>query len=71
GPLGMTAVVLKAADSVIVKKRSIEADQNPGGLYIIGGYAETGKGFDTVNLFPEIARDIAEEIAVSALTRSA
>ncbi|TBE75631.1 hypothetical protein [Rhizobium ruizarguesonis] len=70
-PLGMTAVVLTADDSVIVTKRSLAADQNPGGLYLIGGYAEPGKGFDTVDLFQEVAREIAEEIAVSDLTRSA
>ncbi|CDM61018.1 MULTISPECIES: hypothetical protein [Rhizobium] len=70
-PLGMTAVVLTADDGVIVTKRSLSADQNPGGLYLIGGYAEPGKGSDTVDLFQEVAREIAEEIAVSDLTRSA
>ncbi|MCQ1574957.1 NUDIX hydrolase [Neorhizobium galegae] len=70
-PLGMTAVVLTADDCVIVTKRSLMADQNPGGLYLIGGYAEPCKGSDTVDLFQEVAREIAEEIAVFDLTRSA
>ena len=70
-PLGMTAIVLTADDGVIVTKRSLAADQNPGGLYLIGGYAEPAKDSDTVDLFQEVARDIAEEIAVSDLIRSA
>jgi 8-oxo-dGTP pyrophosphatase MutT (NUDIX family) len=67
----MTAVILTVDDAVIVAKRSLAADQNPGGLYFIGGYAEPGKDAETVDLFQDVAREIAEEIAVSDLIRSA
>ncbi|SOC38787.1 hypothetical protein SAMN05892877_105263 [Rhizobium subbaraonis] len=69
-PLGMTVVVLTADDCAIVTRRSLTAEQNPGGLYFVGGYAEPN-GSKTVDLFQEAAREIAEEIAVSDLIRSA
>lgn len=69
-PLGMTAVVLTADDCAIVTRRSLDADQNPGGLYFVGGYAQPTGGSDSVDLFDDAAREIAEEIAVSDLSRS-
>ncbi|SIR01449.1 hypothetical protein SAMN05880590_110131 [Rhizobium sp. RU35A] len=70
-PLGMTALVVTADDHVIVTRRSLTADQNPGALYLIGGYAEPPEVDGSVDLFQEIAREIAEEIAVTDLVRSA
>jgi hypothetical protein len=69
-PLGMTAVVLTADAQVIVTRRSLAAEQNPGGLYLIGGYAEPAEGFDQLDLTLEIAREIEEEIAVKDLDRA-
>lgn len=69
-PLGLTAIVLTGDGNVIVTKRSLLADQNPGGLYLIGGYAEPGESDGPVDLFNEIAREVEEEIAVRDVTRS-
>jgi hypothetical protein len=68
-PLGLTALVVTADQHVIVTKRSLTAEQNPGALYFVGGYAEPAAG-ETVDLFEEAAREIAEEIAVTDLLRS-
>jgi 8-oxo-dGTP pyrophosphatase MutT (NUDIX family) len=70
-PLGMTALVLTRDNTVIVTKRSLSADQNPGALYFIGGYAEPAEDGDTVDLFGEAAREAMEEVAVADLKRSA
>lgn len=70
-PLGMTAVVLSADRQVIVTRRSLVADQNPGALYLIGGYADPPQGDGKLDLFLEIAREIREELAVTDLVRSA
>ncbi|WP_246651683.1 NUDIX hydrolase [Rhizobium laguerreae] len=69
-PLGLTAIVLTADGNVIVTKRSLLADQNPGGLYLIGGYAEPGDSDGPVDIFNEIAREVEEEIAVGDVSRS-
>jgi 8-oxo-dGTP pyrophosphatase MutT (NUDIX family) len=69
-PLGLTAIVLTTDGNVIVTKRSLLADQNPGGLYLIGGYAEPGESDGRVDLFNEIAREVEEEIAVRDVSRS-
>jgi hypothetical protein len=69
-PLGMTAVVLTADAQVIVTRRSLAAEQNPGGLYLIDGYAEPVQGSDRLDLTLEIAREIEEEIAVTDLDRA-
>lgn len=69
-PLGMTAIVTTADRQAIVTRRSLSADQNPGALYFVGGYAEPRGAGDTVNLFDDAAREIAEEIAVTDLDRA-
>lgn len=56
--------------SGMVTKRSLLADQNPGGLYLIGGYAEPGESDGPVDIFNEIAREVEEEIAVGDVSRS-
>ncbi|WP_245506437.1 NUDIX hydrolase [Rhizobium sp. PP-F2F-G48] len=70
-PLGLTAVVLTSDDQVIVTVRSLSADQNPGALYLVGGYAEPGDIPGTVDLFQDVAREIDEELAVGDLRRAA
>ncbi len=67
-PLGLTALVVTADQRVIVTKRSLTAEQNPGALYFVGGYAEPATG-ENIDLFDEAAREIAEEIAVTDLQR--
>ncbi|WP_017965488.1 hypothetical protein [Rhizobium leguminosarum] len=69
-PLGLTAIVLTSDGKVIVTKRSLLADQNPGGLYLIGGYAEPGESDGPVDLFNEIAREVEEEISVGDVAPS-
>jgi len=68
-PLGLTVVLITADQQVIVTKRSLTAEQNPGALYLVGGYAEPAAGEET-DLFEEAARELAEEIAVTDLDRS-
>jgi hypothetical protein len=70
-PLGMTAIVTTADHQAIVTRRSLTADQNPGALYFVGGYAEPRRIGDTVDLFADVAREVAEEIAVTDLDRGA
>lgn len=69
--LGMTAIVLTADRYAIVTRRSLSADQNPGALYFVGGYAEPPERGDAVDLFGEIAREVVEEVAVTDLIRQA
>ncbi|WFU07164.1 hypothetical protein QA648_35245 (plasmid) [Rhizobium sp. CB3171] len=66
----MTAIVLTKDRSIIVTKRSLSADQNPGALYFVGGYADAPDEGDVVDLFNEAAREVMEEIAVADLSRS-
>lgn len=68
-PLGLTVVLITADQQVILTKRSLTAEQNPGALYLVGGYAEPAAGEET-DLFEEAARELAEEIAVTDLDRS-
>lgn len=70
-PLGMTAMVSTRDNQLLVTKRSLSTDQNPGALYFIGGYAEPPERGNTVDIFSEAAREVMEEIAVSDLSRSA
>lgn len=69
-PIGLTVVLMTADQQVILTKRSLTADQNPGGLYLIGGYAEPAAS-EGIDLFDEAARELAEEVAVTDISRSA
>nr|WP_184396615.1 NUDIX hydrolase [Rhizobium sp. BK650] len=68
-PLGLTVVLITADQQVITTKRSLAAEQNPGALYFVGGYAEPATG-EEIDLFDEAARELAEEIAVTDIERS-
>ncbi len=68
-PLGLTIILVTGDQQVIVTKRSLTAEQNPGALYLIGGYAEPGAS-EEVDLFDEAARELAEEVAVTDIERS-
>lgn len=69
-PLGLTAIVRTADDQIIVTVRSLTADQNPGALYLIGGYAEPAEQDGYIDLFNEAKREVEEEIAVRDIDRS-
>ncbi|TBC66958.1 NUDIX hydrolase [Rhizobium ruizarguesonis] len=69
-PLGLTAIVRTADDQIIVTVRSLTADQNPGALYLIGGYAEPAERDGPIDLFDEAKREVEEEIAVTDIDRS-
>lgn len=68
-PLGLTVVLVTADQHVIVTRRSLTAEQNPGALYLIGGYAEPAEG-EEIDLFDEAARELAEEVAVTDIDRA-
>lgn len=70
-PIGLTAIVRTVDDQIIVTVRSLTADQNPGALYLIGGYAEPCESDGPVDLFDEAKREVEEEIAVFDIDRSA
>ncbi len=66
-PLGVT-ILLKTADQmVIASRRSLTAEQNPGLLYFIGGYAHPRDVLDASSDFSlqTIIRESAEELAVN------
>ncbi|OLP57028.1 hypothetical protein BJF92_21205 [Rhizobium rhizosphaerae] len=67
-PLGLTAAVLAVDGQLILTRRNLTAEQNPGCLYLVGGYAEPGST-GTVDLLAEAAREVAEELAVTDLLR--
>ncbi|WP_252193145.1 hypothetical protein [Rhizobium sp. CSW-27] len=69
-PLGLTALVLTADEQVIVTRRSLTAEQNPGALYLIGGYALPPQEDGELDHLQEIAREVEEEIAVTDLVAS-
>lgn len=70
-PLGLTVIVRTADDQIIVTVRSLTAEQNPGALYLVGGYAEPTEEDGPVDLFNEAKREVEEEIAVTDIDRSA
>src|SRR5437588_11583941 len=39
-PLGITVAALSSDDMIVITRRSVNAEQNPGMPYFIGGYAE-------------------------------
>ncbi|RWD63936.1 MAG: NUDIX hydrolase [Mesorhizobium sp.] len=68
-PIGLTLLVATADDQVLVTQRSLQAEQNPGGLYFVGGFAEPLADDGAVDLFGEATRELVEEIALVEICR--
>lgn len=64
-PLGLTVLLLSADDHLIITQRSLTAEQNPGGLYFVGGYAEPALQNGEIDLFAEACREVEEELGLA------
>jgi hypothetical protein len=69
-PLGITVLVVSRDNQLILTQRSLMAEQNPGAVYFVGGYAEPSQVDANLNVFFEAAREVQEEIAVDDLKQS-
>lgn len=65
-PLGMTIVPVGADNKLVITRRSLQLEQNPGGLYFIGGYIESGVDApgSTVTIWQDVVRELQEELNV-------
>ncbi len=63
-PLGLTVLLVSRDNHLVLTQRSLTAEQNPGGLYFVGGYAEPIARDGEINLFEEAAREVKEELGV-------
>ncbi|MGR9138693.1 NUDIX domain-containing protein (plasmid) [Rhizobium leguminosarum] len=66
-PLGLTVLLVSRDGKLLLTQRSLSAEQNPGAVYFIGGYAEPPKIDGNVDLFSEAAREVREEVGVEDL----
>lgn len=64
-PIGVTVIVLSRDEKVLVSTRSDAAEQNPGALYFVGGYASFRDEPDETCFFADARREVFEETAVS------
>jgi 8-oxo-dGTP pyrophosphatase MutT (NUDIX family) len=64
-PLGLTVLLLGSDNRLILTQRSLNAEQNPGGLYFIGGYAEPNEFAGDLDIFDEACREVVEEIGLA------
>lgn len=68
-PIGITSVVVSSDGVAVVTKRSEKADQNPGMLYFVGGYAEGVSDEVLPDAIGENAvREIEEELGIGGVT---
>ena len=63
-PIGTTSIVLSSDLNVVASLRSLKADQNPGALYYLGGFAEFSDD-GTFDLFDNAEREVVEEIGLA------
>lgn len=65
-PLGMTVIPVTEEGKIVVTRRSLRLEQNPGSLYFIGGYIESGvdKFGTEVTIWQDIKREVKEELNV-------
>lgn len=69
-PLGLTVIAISIDQRVLVSQRSEHADQNPGQLYFIGGYASFCDGAGLNSLIDDCLRELHEEIGLCGIARS-
>lgn len=70
-PMGITIVALSNDGHVLVTKRALDAEQNPGALYFVGGYADAQDEDGPIDLFAEAERELREETGEVEVDRSA
>ena len=70
-PLGVTVVAISKDEKVLVSKRSNLAEQNPGALYLIGGYASYSEVPEKVSLIEDGIRELNEETGIVSIERAA
>jgi 8-oxo-dGTP pyrophosphatase MutT (NUDIX family) len=64
-PLGTTIIVLTADGMVVVTRRSMSADQNPGMTYFVGGYVEPVANADVASVIgATMTREVTEELGI-------
>lgn len=68
-PIGITVVTLGTDGNVLVTRRSLLAEQNPGGIYFVGGYAD-GHDDGPMDMFEEARRELREEIGFDEADKS-
>jgi 8-oxo-dGTP pyrophosphatase MutT (NUDIX family) len=64
-PLGLTTLILTVDDQVLITRRSPNAEQNPNGLYFVGGYMEPPAEDGSIPFAAEVAREVKEEVGIS------
>ncbi|TPK81589.1 NUDIX hydrolase [Mesorhizobium sp. B2-4-13] len=68
-PIGITVMAMGSDKHLLITRRSFEAEQNPGGVYFIGGYADA-RDDGPLDLFAEAQRELREEIGFDAVDKS-
>jgi len=63
-PIGTTSILVTRDEHVLVTVRSLQADQNAGGLYYVGGLAEY-EDDGRLDLFDNAKREVEEEVGLS------
>lgn len=63
-PLGLTAMVLTNDGRIVTTTRSSTAEQNPNGLYFVGGFCEPPVHDGPLDIFAEVRREVREEIGL-------
>jgi len=59
-PVGTTAILITQDNYILTSVRSLNAEQNPGGLYFVGGFSEYDAQ-DNFDLFTNARRETEEE----------
>jgi 8-oxo-dGTP pyrophosphatase MutT (NUDIX family) len=66
-PIGLTVILMSADRRILVTQRSCTAEQNPGALYCVGGYAEPPEQDGPLDLVSEAARELREETGIATI----
>ena len=63
-PVGTTSILITQDNHIVVSVRSLKAEQNPGGLYFVGGFSEYDAQ-DNFDIFVNARREIEEETGLN------
>lgn len=59
-PIGTTSMLMTSDGDILVSVRSLQVEQNPGGLYFVGGFTEFAAD-GSFDLFANAEREVEEE----------